>query len=138
MGDTAVMLSYKDLRCLGIECICPCSLSLVYEHGPFSAGKYSIWETVCFRSPSCLLGDTIFCTDSSSTVQKIGDFTVRLPSAVKFETQSKVPALAKQTGPVKLFDLFGRGVTQISNRKFGVYIATYGRGNLVKKLMVGD
>jgi len=82
------------------------------------------------------VADTI-CTDSP-TVQKIGDFTVQLPSAIKFKSQTKVPAFARQPVPVKLYDLSGRCIDKLSVRKFGVYIATYGQGNLVKKLMVGD
>jgi len=39
---------------------------------------------------------------------------------------------------MKLYDLSGRCVDKLSVRKYGVYIATYGQGNLVKKLMIGD
>jgi hypothetical protein len=62
----------------------------------------------------------------------------RISSGTKLKSGSILPVLAKQTAPMKLYDLSGRCVDKLSVRKYGVYIATYGQGNLVKKLMIGD
>jgi hypothetical protein len=60
-------------------------------------------------------------------------------TGTKFKTiQSKMPVFSKEPGSPKLYDLSGRCIDKLSVRRHGVFIATYGQGNLVKKLMIGN
>ena len=62
----------------------------------------------------------------------------RITGGTKFKAQSNVVVPEKSASPMKLYDLSGRCVDKLSVRKHGVFIATYGHGNLVRKLMISD
>lgn len=53
-----------------------------------------------------------------------------------FDSYSNLPLLSNQAGAKKLYDLSGRCIDRLSVRRYGVFIATYGKGNLARKTLI--